>query len=285
MAIEEVCIGEFVLRVPSEDVSAWREAAGGQWEPETLSIVSTVPADGDVVIDVGAYVGVFTAVAAIRGARVHAFEPDPVAREALERMLELNPELAARVIVHPEALGSSDRVGKLSSERLGNSMASLVRDQPDETDVLVRDAAMALSECGIAACSLLKVDVEGAEYEIFPRVLPQLRQFRPTVLLSVHTYHAREPFIHLPLPVRDIRWRLRALPRHAKLIIAARSLGPTYVAERNGGRWRRLRGLRLLSVLATLRGKELLVLGLRAEEQQDEPRPWRPRSQPSALGR
>jgi FkbM family methyltransferase len=263
MAVDELRIGEFVLRVPSEDASASREAAKGRWEPETLSILSTVVADGDVVIDVGAYVRGFTAVAASREARGHAFEPDPVARRALERMLGLNPELAARVIVHPEALGSSDRVARLSSEQLGNSMASLVRDQSDEADVQVRDAATALSECGLADCSLVKADVEGTEYEIFPRILPELRQFRPTVLLSVHTYHLREPFAHLPLPVRVFRWRLRAIPLHAKLIIAARSLGPTYVAGRNRGRWHRLRRLRLLSEFVNLRGKELVVRGLR----------------------
>ena len=259
VAVEQVCIGGFSLRVPSEDVWTWREAAAGNWESETLSVVGSVVQAGDVVIDVGAYVGVFTAVAASRRARVHAFEPDPVARAALERMLELNPEIAGRVVVHPEALGASDRAAKLSSERLGNSGSSLIRDQPDAADVLVRDAQTALSECGVAGCALLKIDVEGAEYEIFPRVLPQLLRFRPTVLLAVHTYHLREPFARLPSPIRGVLYRVRALPRQAKIIIAARRLGRTYLAEPNSGRWRKLGGVSLLSTLARVGEKELLV--------------------------
>lgn len=247
------------VRVPREDAWPWREAATGSWEPESLQVVRDVIREGDLVIDVGAYVGIFAAVVAGKRARVHAFEPDPVARAQLERMLELNPEIAAYVAVHPEALGASDRSAMLSSEALGNSGSSLVRDQAGGVDVIVRDAVAALTECGVIDCKLLKIDVEGSEYELLPHLLPLLRQSQATLLLAVHSYHLREPFARLPLLIRGVRFRLRALPRQWKLISAARTLGPTFLAEPNSGRWRRLRGLNLIAALASVREKELLV--------------------------
>src|SRR5437660_507696 len=123
-SVEVAHVAGFCIRVTAEDAPTWRDAAAGKWEPETLGVLGSVK-PGEVVIDVGAYRGVFTAIAACMGARVHAYEPDPVARAALERMLDLNPAIAARVVVHPEALGGGDRAAKLSSERLGNSGSSL----------------------------------------------------------------------------------------------------------------------------------------------------------------
>ena len=265
MTIDQVRIAGVSLRVPSRDAWAWHEAAAGGWEPETLSVIRDLVSEGDVVIDVGAYFGLVTVVAAGRGARVHSFEPDPSARAVLDRTLQLNPEIAAHVIVHSEALGASNRSAKLSSERLGNSGSSLVRNQPDATDVVVCDAAAALSECGIAECSLVKIAVEGAESEIVPRLLPDLRRFRPSLLLAVHTSYLREPLARFPLPIRGILYRLRALPRQAKLILSARRLGAAYIAEPNSGRWRRLRGLTLLAELMRVGEKDLLVVGTGAD--------------------
>ena len=50
----------------------------------------------------------------------HAFEPDPVAREALEANLRLNPDLARRVVVHAEAVAAHPgpvRLGNITSGR------------------------------------------------------------------------------------------------------------------------------------------------------------------------
>jgi FkbM family methyltransferase len=258
-SVEELHVGGVSLRVLAKDASPWREAAHGTWEPETVRLIQEIAREGELVIDIGAWRGVITAVAAGLGAAVHAFEPDPVAREALERMLELNPEIAARVTVHPEALGGSDRTAKLAGDERGGSGSSLFRDKPNAIEVRVRDAAAALGECEVSRCALLKIDVEGAEYEILPRILPQLREHRPVLLLAVHTYQIREPYAHLPLLLRGLLYRVRALPRQAKLIAMTRRLGATFVADPNSGRWRPLRGRTLLAALASVKEKELLV--------------------------
>ncbi len=44
-----------------------------------------VPRDGDIVVDIGAGIGEFTLWCAEAGARVVAFEPDPLAFACLER--------------------------------------------------------------------------------------------------------------------------------------------------------------------------------------------------------
>jgi len=91
LATRKVRVGakEFTVRggatgplVPPRSVWSefWERFDQGLWEPRTLQKLSALR-DGDLFVDIGAWIGPTTLAAAVNGARVLAFEPDPVARD------------------------------------------------------------------------------------------------------------------------------------------------------------------------------------------------------------
>jgi len=73
--------------------SVEREIANGTYERKYIDLFSSKIKEGDVVIDVGAYVGIFSLIAAGRvgsTGRVYAFEPVPRSHERLMRNIGVN---------------------------------------------------------------------------------------------------------------------------------------------------------------------------------------------------
>jgi FkbM family methyltransferase len=127
-----------------------------------------VPADERpirTVVDVGAHVGLFTLWCAARypAARIVAVEPSPRAAAYLRKNVGRNR--LDRVTVVEAACGGSSRRALLY--RRGPEMTStLYGDAPTATEVEVLTLDELFRRHAIERCDLLKLDCEGAEYEI-----------------------------------------------------------------------------------------------------------------------
>jgi FkbM family methyltransferase len=128
------------------------------------------PRPGDVVLDVGANIGLFPLHLATLASeiRIHCFEPNPRSHALLRRNLESN---GLTGWVTPHALAVFDRNGAVVLRRAARSghrsllATTLVSpDGGDEVEAI--DLAEALRRSGAERVALLKVDVEGAEIEI-----------------------------------------------------------------------------------------------------------------------
>ena len=164
-----------VVRVRGEDFSAAREMycrrvyfvrAGFEIHP------------GETVVDLGANIGLLTTLAAVRGARVIAVEAQSGFLPAIRGNLSRNGAEARAQVVH--ALVGA-RTGVLSSD--ANRGAS--REWGDEPERIGMDEL--LERCRVDSVDLLKVDIEGSEFDLFEQdsFLENVRR----IAMEVHPPH------------------------------------------------------------------------------------------------
>jgi FkbM family methyltransferase len=123
---------------------------------------------------------------------VHAFEPEPGNCE----LLRANAALTPRIQVHPLALGAED--GELtlfhsdSETNLGGySSHETGIDAKRSISVPVRHAGRALAGLGVTHADVIKIDTEGAEWEILTSLDPTLLG---SVRLVLGELHGRRDF-------------------------------------------------------------------------------------------
>ena len=138
--------------------------------------------DVRTVLDIGANIGISTLYLAsiFPNAVVHAFEPEPGNCE----LLAANAKAVPRIRVYPFALGAED--GELtlfaSDEAVnfgGFSAHGLGVDRGRSQRVPVRHAGRCLAELGVDGIDVIKVDTEGAEWDILTAIgEPRLRNVK-----------------------------------------------------------------------------------------------------------
>jgi FkbM family methyltransferase len=139
----------------------------------------------DVVVDVGAHIGVFALVAAKYATHVHAFEISPSTAVHLQRNLALNPELAAKITVHPVGLDAQPGQMELYNSRSNPDMASLrPHERKDAFSETVQVTTLDLALAGVRV-DWLKIDVEGAELGVLRGASEHIAASRPYVFLEL----------------------------------------------------------------------------------------------------
>lgn len=186
----------FVVRA-DRHAEFWDLLANGTWEPATVDVLEAHLGPDRQFVDIGAWIGPLSLLALAMGARVLAFEPDPVARQDLEHNLQLNPGFQQRITVDARALGSgSGRQSMTGGELgLGASTSRVVTAESAPTDsasVEVVDVQALTGTAEFQQCALLKCDIEGGEYAVLPRLRQYLRDVHPPLLLSLHGYDLLE---------------------------------------------------------------------------------------------
>lgn len=131
---------------------------------------------GQVVVDVGAYVGDSSIAFARSGAKVHAFEPSVAFCGFIRRNLAENG-FAGRVVLHEVGLSDRKDEANMRNDRLRfvEGVAYVLEHVPEGVD-------------------LLKLDCEGAEYHLLadPRFLAHLRPRE----IRMEYHRGPEPIAH-----------------------------------------------------------------------------------------
>jgi FkbM family methyltransferase len=166
----------------SVDERDWLQSAilsSGSYEPEVWATLAHHATCDEVVWDVGAHIGSFV-LETTQDSRVRsvcAFEPDPVTLETLHRNLALNGHPAR---VYPLALsdtaewrplmhGPATNTGMSTLSPTSNTgMTEHVsrRAELPMFEVLCRTADELIAEGSAPAPTLMKIDVEGWEYQV-----------------------------------------------------------------------------------------------------------------------
>jgi FkbM family methyltransferase len=127
-----------------------------------------------VVVDIGANVGVFSLYAAYMGAKkVYAFEPNQEAYDCLQKNVREN-NLEDVIIPFKLAVAVNDNeIVKipLASSPLNRTYSDKELKNNEELDgVSTISVEGILNQCSIHHVDLLKIDCEGAEYDILPAI-------------------------------------------------------------------------------------------------------------------
>jgi FkbM family methyltransferase len=205
------------IRVP--DIGWWlcrndfcgRKMLSDSFEKQERRFVESMLQEGMTVLDIGAHHGLYTLLASRKvgpRGRVVAFEPSTRERNNLRRHLRLNR--CKNVRVEAVALGSEPRLGELFVvEGIETGCNCLlppnVAEPTTKIAVEIRGLDERLEWLGIQQVDFVKIDVEGAELDVFlgAKMLFERRP-RPIILVEAHDmrtitwcYRSREIVIFL----------------------------------------------------------------------------------------
>lgn len=185
------------------DWGGWSDRiVAGTYEIEMLKILQEAAVRGGVFYDVGAHVGFFTcAWLKLGGDAAHAFEPLRSNFEVAEKTVARNG-MAARAALHNIALGdfTGDATLIASENDLGTSSMGFVKElgpvgPPARGDVdrswprhttAVSTLDDFVQSRGTPPASLIKIDVEGSEFEVLSGGSLTIGRYRPAILCELH---------------------------------------------------------------------------------------------------
>lgn len=165
----------------------WRKATAGQWEPDTFAVLDRFLDRDHDYLDIGAWIGPTVLYGARKARHVWCFEPDPEAYRALAWNIALNDlnNVSAFAAAISEDVGIA-RMASFGGEK-GDSMTSLLNSEgANGSDVLTIGWAQFAGSVDLSGVSLVKMDIEGAEFDVLPALLPWLKTQRPALYLSTH---------------------------------------------------------------------------------------------------
>lgn len=120
-----------------------------------------------MVIDLGGFDGQWASDVFSRYlSNVYVFEAIPEYAGDIAQRFSSN----SKIKVYPFAVGRENRVDFMQLAGVGSSMFRAATDQKS-VQVKVVDAKEILNLCETTGCDLLKINIEGGEYEVLPRLI------------------------------------------------------------------------------------------------------------------
>lgn len=167
----------------------------GRFEPRTARVLAGFTPLGGVVCDIGANIGAHTLPLVGSAGRVFAFEPTARGFAKLRANLALNPELAHRVTAEqilladtPDAEAPAELFASwpLARRERGDRLHGGVSWNTAGARVDTFDRYLAAA--GVARLDLIKLDVDGTEYEVLNGAHASLARWRPAIVTELAPY-------------------------------------------------------------------------------------------------
>lgn len=137
---------------------------------------------GDLLLDVGAHHGVYAWQAQRLGARVIAFEPNPLSLKRLRAICGNSLEVRGAAV--------SDRVGsaRMSVPRSVTELSTLRPDAQADAEAF-EVPTITIDSLGIGPVAFIKIDVEGHEEQVLAGARQTLWRDLPVLLVEIEERH------------------------------------------------------------------------------------------------
>lgn len=156
----------------------------GSYEYEKVALFEKFLRPGGIVFDVGANAGYYTLLSSFGvgpSGRVFSFEPSPRSLFFLKRHLELN--LITNVDVHEVAVADKSRRGKFEE---GPSLSTGHITETGEVEIHMVSLDDLYRSKSVPLPDVIKMDIEGAEYDALRGTRMILKEGIPTIFLATH---------------------------------------------------------------------------------------------------
>ncbi len=151
-----------------------------------------------MVLDIGAWIGDFSAQAAAKGAIVYAFEPTPETFALLKQTVELNKPMHIEAIQYGVSNCNQHSVNLYQWQRGNSATNNIIYPQnlgvEYNTTIFKTNSAISTTtvdsfvhDKGLEKVDFIKVDIEGAERLMLQGAKETLQRFAPK--LAICTYH------------------------------------------------------------------------------------------------
>lgn len=160
----------------------------GEWDPHVGRVLEQRLKPGGVFIDGGANIGYFTLLASQcvgDAGQVLSFEPNPAAYARLQNNIALNA--ASNITALNVGLGAEAGTAVLDTGSEGNLGSASLRPGAShgEASIQIERLDDVVARRGLGRVSLVKLDIEGAEYAALLGMKSLLQRDRPDVVCEV----------------------------------------------------------------------------------------------------
>ncbi len=191
----------------------WKGYVNGDWEPGTFKIFDRFLNKNCSYIDIGSYIGPTVLYASQLAKHCYAIEPDPIAFQELKNNIELNDHLKSYITLSKYCISDSVGTTKLFApgrrlEDGGGSGSTLlpcaaggfVNGHPlNFWDVETTTVQQFIQSLSITDCNFIKIDIEGAEFDVIPSMSDYLKNEKPTLFIEIHLTRVKDPLKKLDI--------------------------------------------------------------------------------------
>lgn len=170
---------------------------GDYEDAETMDTFCSWLKEDAVLYDLGANVGYYAFIAnqLIRSGKIYSFEPLPANIVTFNAHLQLNKSKLSNnaITLLPYAVADEEKEVIFSNNDKtieGNTYVDSVLHTRSSKDLVVQCYSVdGLLEKGYLKPTVIKIDVEGAEYDVLRGAEQTLRKYKPNILLATHDCH------------------------------------------------------------------------------------------------
>jgi FkbM family methyltransferase len=159
----------------------------GLWEPYVRSTLEQATED-DVIVEVGANIGIYAVPLAKKVRKVIAFEPHPKTAEILERTIKLNSLNNLVLVKRPVADSKRNVLFGLAASPMDSGInASKKIETIINIEGIDLDAALIREN----RVDWLLIDVEGFEVDVLKGASNILQKYHPKIIIEIASYNLK----------------------------------------------------------------------------------------------